>query len=321
MCLNKPIGGYFELESNNLGSIYHDKAIAVNSARNALEYILLLNDYKKIFIPYYTCDVILQPLKRLNINFEFYHLDNNFFPILDSYLENEVILYVNYFGLMNTIIDSLKEKFNNLIVDNAQAFFTRPLKGVSTFYSPRKFFGIPDGGFLYTTENMKIEDIQQDVSFNRCSHLLKRIDLSPEEGYKDFLQNDAKLDSLPICKMSRLTTSLLSQIDYYVVEKVRKENFNYLHKKLKKFNELNIELSSDAVPMVYPLLISNGKDLKKKLINYRIFVATYWPDVLERVSKDSFEAYLVNNLIPIPIDQRYGKTEMDFILEKIKLYE
>ena len=32
-----PIGGYFELELNDYGSVYHDKAIAVNSGRNALE--------------------------------------------------------------------------------------------------------------------------------------------------------------------------------------------------------------------------------------------------------------------------------------------
>ena len=43
------IGGYFQLETNDFGSIFHDKAIAVNSGRNALEYILLSNNYRKIY--------------------------------------------------------------------------------------------------------------------------------------------------------------------------------------------------------------------------------------------------------------------------------
>ena len=150
--------------------------------------------------------------------------------------------------------------------------------------------------------------------------MLKRIDLSPEKGYNDFLINDSKLENLPICRMSKLTNSLLSQLGYKKVKIKRKENFNHLHKNLKELNELKFDFSSDAVPMVYPLLINNGNVLKKKLINDRIFIATYWSDVLERVSRDSFESYLVKNLIPIPIDQRYGITDMDFILKKIKLY-
>ena len=34
------IGGYFELELNNFNSLYHDEAVAVNSARNALELLI-----------------------------------------------------------------------------------------------------------------------------------------------------------------------------------------------------------------------------------------------------------------------------------------
>jgi len=58
------IGGYFELETCISETLYHDNAIAVNSCRNALEYILVANDYNKIYIPYYTCDVTLQPIEN-----------------------------------------------------------------------------------------------------------------------------------------------------------------------------------------------------------------------------------------------------------------
>jgi hypothetical protein len=72
-----------------------------------LEYVLLINKYKKIYLPYYTCEVLLQPLYKLNLKFEFYHLDDSFNPVLDAIDKDEVILYVNYFGLMNHIIESL----------------------------------------------------------------------------------------------------------------------------------------------------------------------------------------------------------------------
>ena len=57
------IGGYFELELDNRGTLYHDDAIALNSGRTSLEYILLHNSYEKVFLPYYTCDVNTTTIK------------------------------------------------------------------------------------------------------------------------------------------------------------------------------------------------------------------------------------------------------------------
>ena len=60
------IGGYFELELRDYGTVYHDMGAALNSGRNALEYILRSGPrYDNVYLPYYTCDVMLQTLKRL----------------------------------------------------------------------------------------------------------------------------------------------------------------------------------------------------------------------------------------------------------------
>ena len=67
-------GGYFELELNE-GKDYHAGAIKLNTGRNALEYILRVNKYKKIYLPFFTCDVLLQPIEKLKIDTEFYHID------------------------------------------------------------------------------------------------------------------------------------------------------------------------------------------------------------------------------------------------------
>ena len=47
----KEIGGYFELELRE-GQEYHKKAIKLNTGRNALELILMVKQYKKVFIPF-----------------------------------------------------------------------------------------------------------------------------------------------------------------------------------------------------------------------------------------------------------------------------
>jgi hypothetical protein len=68
--------------------------------------------------------------------------------------------------------------------------------------------------------------------------------------------------------------------------------------------------------MVYPYLTKNPA-LRQKLIKHSIFVATYWPDAAERIPAGTREAYLVSNLVPLPIDQRYGKEELDVMIALI----
>ena len=81
---NRAIGGYFELELNDFGTIYHDNLIKLNSGRNALEYILIQEGYEKVYVPYYTCDVTLQPLKRQNIDKYMHLLARNWMQVKNS---------------------------------------------------------------------------------------------------------------------------------------------------------------------------------------------------------------------------------------------
>ena len=50
------IGGYFELELKKNREYLHSNSIKLNLARNALLYLLKANNYKKIFIPFFTCE-------------------------------------------------------------------------------------------------------------------------------------------------------------------------------------------------------------------------------------------------------------------------
>ena len=312
------IGGYFELELPR-GEEYHIDAIRLNSGRNAFEYILRAKRYQKVYLPYYTCDVMLEPIQKLNINYQFYSIDKQLRPIFDfsSVEVNAVFVYTNYFGLCDKLVKEVSEKCRNLIIDNSQAFYSQPLSGVDTFYSPRKFFGLPDGAYLYT-DTLINDNFETDISYQRFAHLLGRADKGVEEFYTVFKKNDEELSNQPIKLMSKLTRKLLSGIDYKTIAEIRKENFNLLHTKVSDRNELNLNLESGAVPMVYPFLVSEGEQLKKNLIQNSVFVATYWPNVLEWVDENDFECELNKRMIALPIDQRYGNQEMENIVSLIK---
>ncbi|MDV3950197.1 hypothetical protein CMT75_16910 [Elizabethkingia anophelis] len=313
------IGGYFQLELCENKPFQYSDLILLNTARNCLEYILRAKGYKKIYIPYFTCDVLLEPINKLNIDYQFYDIDDSLEPIFDydRVGGNEVFLATNYFGIKTKFIEDLSSKVKNLIIDNAQAFFAKPLLGIDTFYSPRKFVGVSDGGILATKKILE-GYLEKDFSYERMSHLLKRIDLSAEEGYNDFVLNDKVLEKQNIKLMSNLTKSILSNIDFERIKKLRRENYLFLDKYLKKDNLLKIELDSEDIPMVYPYRINEAKKNRDCLISQKIYCATYWPNVLEWSHPSTNSYKTARDIIALPIDQRYSINDMQKIIHYVE---
>lgn len=310
----KAIGGYFEWESPQpIYSHYHSTAIKLNTARNAFEYILRAKGYGKVFLPYYTCDVMLEPIDKLGLEVEFYHIDARLEPIFDKPLaSDQVLVYTNYFGVKDQAVERLASRIKNIVVDNSQAFFSKPVPRVDTIYSARKFFGLPDGAYLYT-DTLLEQDFEQDVSFGRVSHLLKRLELGAQAGYSDFCANDSSLVGQPIKRLSILSDQLLKGIDYQKAAAQREKNFLYLHQVLSGVNRLHFE---GAVPaMVYPYWSARG-GVRDILIEDKIFVARYWPNVAHWCAgQHCVESDLVDNLIPLPIDHRYDNEDMRRIIK------
>lgn len=308
-----PIGGYFELELPRFPEL-HAKAIDLNSGRFCLEYILRCKKYNKVYVPYFTCDSVVEPIQKLGVRFEFYHIDEKY--EIAEYINlsaDEALLYTNYWGLQDTYCQYLASKYQKqLILDYTQAFYSQPITGIDTFYSCRKFFGVPDGGYLYTDAKASFE-MAQDESYTRMDSLVKRIDLSPEAGYEDFHKSSAAFHEMPICKMSKFTKRMMQSIDYDNVAQRRLDNYNYLLKHLG-----GRQLCYGEVPMIYPYRSEQGQDLRKTLIANKIFVAKYWPNVDEWAGEDAAETWMANHILPLPIDQRYNEEDMKRIINIIK---
>lgn len=317
--MKEEIGGYFELWAEKRKE-YHGKAFGLNSGRNAFAYILHQKKPRKIFIPYYCCNALLEPLRALKVDYEFYPINQLFEPIFAKPLcPNEYFLYINYFGVCTAVVRRMVSRLGNkVIVDNSQAFFALPMKSINTFYSPRKFFGVADGGYLYTDDDT-MQPLPQDVSYQRYLYLLKRLDTTASEAYRLFMENEAQIAALPMARMSKITRAILASIDYGSVEKRRVENFQFLHGKLKELNELSLNMNTVTGPHSYPLL-SGIPGIREYLISKKIYVPTYWREVMERNDLPSNEYHLARNLIALPVDQRYGKAEMNRICDCVNRY-
>ncbi len=304
-----PIGGYFELELPHFAE-YHQNAIALNSGRFCLEYILRCKHYKKVYVPYFTCDSTVEPIIKLGISYEFYHIDKSCHIIDDITLnDSEALIFTNYWGLQDEYCKRLADKYGKqLILDYTQAFFSRPIGGIDTFYSCRKFFGVPDGGYLYTDAKADFE-LEQDESYARMDSLVKRMDVSPEAGYDDFHRISALFCDMPMRTMSRFTKRMMQGIDYQFIAKRRLHNYIFLQRELG-----GRRLNCGEIPMIFPYVSEQGQELREKLIENQVFVAKYWPNVDEWAGEDATETWMANHILPLPIDQRYEKEDMERIV-------
>jgi hypothetical protein len=304
----KEIGGYFGLDKL-VSNEYYPDLVSVNNGRNALLYLIEAKKIQKVYIPHYLCDSVSGILERTNFPFEYYHVDSKFIPIFEKELNSDEYLYVvNLFGqLTDDQAKDLKSTHGNIIFDNTHAFFQKPIEGLDTIYSVRKFFGVSDGAYISTASRLESE-LEMDVSKDRMEHILGRFEGVGSEYYQSFHKNDEVIDREPLKRMSRLTKNLLGAIDYEEARRTRNKNFSYLNNRLKESN--GIQPVAPDGPFAYPFYVENGIELRKQLASKKIYIPTLWPNVIEGMPVDSVEYRFAANILPLPCDQRYDEENM-----------
>ena len=314
----KEYGGYLGLELNSMRKAYyydyHPKMF--QCARNAILYVIKQGNFSKVYIPVYLCSSVRDTLLNNDINIVEYHLEDNFVPLLDFVEEDAAVVITNYFGVRHNDTNVVS-RYGNVIFDNTQAFYEEPVKGAYNVYSCRKFFGVTDGAYLITDITMKC----QNVEFERfvppsSKYLVESLVFGTNHSYMDSLRNEEALSKGGIKNISELSDKLLGCIDYEYVQEKRKENYLILKDMLSLYNEINDSIADNAVPMVYPLLISD-KSLRRKIVNNNIFVPQWWKVVFEENRGNEFENRLSQYLLPLPVDQRYSKQDMKAMVEII----
>ena len=312
-----PIGGYFEFELPEKTNNYHENALHFQSARGAFLALLQHTKPRCVWIPWYICHSMLEPPAMQGCLVKRYSISKDLMPThLPELSENELFIYVNYFGLCTDQIDQLIKlgMGKNLVIDNSQAFYASPKREVvATIYSPRKHFGLPDGGLLSTSLPISPPKDQDQGSIERIRPLLIRLGDGAEAGYDAVKLARATLKGLPPLQMSTLTRKLLLHLDVENARQQRNSNFSVLHTSLAGKNLFPILFKDINGPLCYPFW-STTKGLYEWLIKNKIFAARYWPEIRGESDRESdLEFHLSQECIALPCDQRYHKTEMLYI--------
>ncbi len=317
--VNKPreIGGYYEFERYR-GALPHEAALALNCGRGCLLYEIEAYGIKRILLPDYLCDSVAAACKGAGVSVGFYSVGVDFLPAWDFDVAEDQWLYlVDYFGqLSDASVDQAKKiAGERLIVDETQGFFQKPREGVDTLYTTRKYFGVSDGGFLYTDARVD-RILEQDESHARMSYLLGRFERPASEFYSEASENNDFFATEPAKRMSLLTENILRSLDYPAIVESRERNYRVLETLVGERNSLDISMPPG--PFAYPLLVADGPTARSALAKQGIYVPTLWPNVVEsgRVGSAAYE--FSRNIMPLPVDQRYQEDDMALIAQALR---
>ena len=313
------IGSFLEFQLPKGREIYKQEIdiARLNTARMGIWHAFRLTGCKRIWIPIYQCDSIRETFEKKGIEMCFYHQNKDFNPIDIEEREGDAVLLVNYFGIMSyERMLALAKPYKHVIIDCAQAFFCKPIEGALTVYSCRKFVGVPDGSYVLGKDAHKhVYDYPQCFSSDTAVFLLKRIEYGCEgKGYEARSLNEHRIDTEDCMKMSKLTRAILDGTDYEYIKDKRRENFAIAHKQLGSINKLNPlqYYDENTIPMVYPLIVEDD-ELIQILFKAKHFQGHWWSYICDEQPVESFEHWISRYVIPITIDQRYGREELEYL--------
>jgi hypothetical protein len=320
MAQSPAIGGFlpFEIGCGD-GTLYPD-AIAMESARAGFLHVLRTLRPARIWLPWYICDAMTRQATSTHIPIMRYALTQDWGVSEGVELApGDCLVYINYFGLCEAQVDAVLRRFRpgQVLIDNAQALYSPPRDCLANLYSPRKFVGVPDGGYLVAPAMATPEGTASgEDSIFRCLPLLMRLDGQVAKGYEKFREAEACFDHGEARAMSRLTQALLSSIDYASVAQRRRHNFVALHEALGTSN--NLALEPGAVPLAYPL-IGAPAPLRQRLIEQGIFVPLYWPEIVQKGSKaPEFERFLAEECVALPCNQNCSAKHMEHVAALVR---
>lgn len=285
----------------------------LNCGRSAILLAIRTSKAIKVYVPIYICDSVKNAIQNEGYEMEYYHINKDFFPEVAEINNNEILIWVNYFGIFgNAVIKEIVNRYKKVIIDNTQAFFCEPNKEAYNIYSCRKFIGVSDGAYLISPT--EIEDcFEIDISSDRSSFLLKAWEQGSDCAYSMSKDNEDSFSYSGIKGMSLLTQRILCNVAYDSIIEKRIENYRYIHDRLKNFNLLKCDLENGVVPMIYPFVYKSDT-MREYLIDNKVFVPTWWRSV-KNSNPNDIENGFVDYLYPLPIDQRYTIDDMERIIE------
>lgn len=355
--MKKEVGSIFPINSESISLAKARKAefagnrIYYSLCREALFDIALShNDSNKIvLIPAYTCQTVITPFKEAGWTCDFYSINKNLridvqnLTKTSAKLQPTLIVVHPYFGMdLNTEEVSALKELNALgikiVLDLTQCIFsTCSYPFVSyTVGSYRKWFPIPDGGFLECNSNERaiLQPEEENFDFSErelaAMYLRNQYFGNSEQFTKDISIRLSKAadhiaeSNISPHKMSLIAYNIFLEEDAEANQHRRFDNFSFLFNNVRE-SKMVEKVCKDlqgvtTAPLYFTIFVQDRSVLQRRLALDAIYAPVIWPVEEDAVLINEDVKYIYDHLLAIPCDQRYDEKDMQRAVDIINKY-
>lgn len=335
--MKKQIGGFFEIElidpsldpSGITALERWTKNRSFGLFTTVRSIILeLKNELKssRLWIPEIFCNV-LQDVRGVHT----YVLQKNGFDpdiqfLNENLQEGDIVLVVNFFGteVSTEFIEFVKGRTSIHWVEDA-CHSLQPLASWSDFtiYSPRKLFGVAEGGVIVqnkiSAKQINFSDwrVERNKNTDPISPFLRLAFPDYPELHAAYVTDELNLDY----KLRRMSDFAQWQLKYLTIdEKIekRRENFSYLKEEFEELLPTGLNFNEETIPFGFPIYINARDEVQKRLFQQGIFAPIHWRN--QQPIKTPRQSRHEALCLTIPCDHRYDTSDMHYVKTSLKSF-
>lgn len=320
----------------------------LRSGREAL-HLVALNEKKGkgdsiILMPAYCCHSMVDPFEKAGWKVVYYRLNEDLTADLD-YLSNLIVtlrpkaaLTMNYYGSAPTMdaVFVIKCGYPECVCieDFSHSTFCFPdiYNEQVDYYvtSIRKSIGVCDGSVIISKaplDEAMVKDNETEFMTARrdCQRLKAKYTYSQDASQKNFFfselrRQEEELDNFTgIHRISKTGKNMLAILNGESIRYGRQKNMEHILDLLKeKVKSIpGIEKCLESAPFSLPILVKNRDEVQQKLAKKGVYAPILWPICDEARAVCPVSARMADEMLSIPIDQRYNYDDIEDIAKKV----
>jgi hypothetical protein len=311
------------------------------SARSALISIfenLKLKGVNQFYFPAFVCPAVIECAQKLNLNYSYYPVKKDL-SIDVQPKRNSAVLIIHYFGWENASVIDLRKLVDEnifLIEDASQSSLSpwvqRIQRSSIVLTNARKFGPIPVGAWCSSDKALAhpnralLNQIEQTIlAAKQKTVYLNQLHFTRDSRIETQIQNEFQKLEIILSNLNQSVSlpktylNLMSRVNWALYSEIRRKNWSQLFLLLpENMTKLNTQLKPDIVPLGLPICLENRDKIREKLKVKGIFCPIHWQlpqDVDPRYFPDAFA--LSQEILTLPVDQRYGSTEMQYLMKSL----
>ncbi len=342
-------GNGLHIELDKYGLCGSDAAL-FSTGRGAESFVLKTierrnkNLKKTALIPPFTCETVIKPFLKFGYSIYTYPVDKNLntepgqLKLAIEQTKAQVVFLHRYFGF-DTLIncEDVIRFFNGkgvvFIEDKTQSVYSSfiDLSADYTVGSLRKWTGLPDGGYAVCRQgefddkpleyDKSLETAKLKACFSKYAYMEGKA-----ENKEEFLEQYRKAEEILDAQQKYYTMSPAAEhvqatMAIGEMKEKRRQNYNIVFGELKSVEEVRVltpELSDNDVPLYFAMLVGDRERLQEQLRKNNIYAPVVWPkaEIVPAICQEA--EYIYQHILCLPIDQRYGKDDMQRMVECVK---